>query len=148
MARTDFLTRQRKMITSRLEELRPLYEEYLTLEKAQRALDELGAPVRRVVRNVRSTTSRGPGRPRPRRGPGRPPTRRGPGRPATRRPRARRAGGTRRDQTLAQIKANPGITIPDLAKKLGIAPNYLYRVTAGLEKDRRIRRRGRGFRAV
>src|SRR6266540_179063 len=106
MARADFLSNQRKQISSRLDELRPLYEEYLTLEKAQRALDELGAPVRRVVRNVRSTTSRGPGRPR---------TRRGPGRPATRRPRARRAGGTRRDQTLAQIKANPGITIPDLA---------------------------------
>jgi hypothetical protein len=139
MARTDFLTRQRKAITSRLEELRPLYEEYLTLEKAQQALDQVSAPIRRIVGG---------------RGPGRPPTRRTAAKPAAKRAgtskrasRGRRPGG-RADQALDVIKANPGITIPELASKLGIRPNYLYRVTAGLQKERKIRKRGRGFHAA
>jgi hypothetical protein len=135
MVRTDFLTRQRKMITGRLEELRPLYEEYLTLEKAQQALDQVSAPIRRIV-------GRGPGRPA-----SRPAARRG--RPAAKRTttQSRRRGG-RADQALSVIKANPGITIPELADKLGIRPNYLYRVTAGLQKERKIRKRGRGFHAA
>jgi hypothetical protein len=134
MSRTDFLTRQRKMITGRLEELRPLYEEYLTLEKAQQALDQVSAPIRRIV-------GRGPGRPA-----SRPAARRG-GRPAAKRTTGRRPGG-RAEEALGVIKANPGITIPELADKLGIRPNYLYRVTAGLQKERKIRKRGRGFHAA
>ncbi len=157
MATTDFLTKQRKQIGARLEELRPLYEEYLTLEKAQEALDRVETPVRRAV-----------GRPR---GPGRPPgsrnstktvrttrkkrsassaratksTRRAGARRKTRRTRS---GGTRAEQTLAAIKQSPGIGISDLAKKLGIRPNYLYRVTAQLHRERRIRRRNGGFQAA
>jgi hypothetical protein len=130
MARTDFLTKQRKQIIARLDELRPLYEEYLTLEKAQQALEELGEPIRRAL-----------GRPPAKRGPGRPPTRRAPARKTTR----RRSGGTRADEALAAIRANPGITIPELAQMLGIRPNYLYRVTAGLKEEGQIRRRGQGF---
>jgi hypothetical protein len=126
MPRTDFLTKQRKQITSRLEELRPLYEEYLTLEKAQQALEQVSGPIRRVVGTRR---------------PGRPPSRR----PAAGRSTRRKTGDTRADQTLKVIRANPGITIPELAEKLGIRPNYLYRVTAGLQKERRIRKRGRAF---
>ena len=157
MATTDFLTKQRRQIKTRLEELRPLYEEYLTLERAHEALDQLEAPVRRVVRG-----RRGPGRPpgsknrKSARGPGRPPgsknrtTTRGRStarRSTTRRTTTRRsrAGGTRAEQTLATIKANPGIDITELAKKLGIRPNYLYRVTAQLQRERKIRRRGGGF---
>jgi hypothetical protein len=120
MARTDFLTKQRKQITARLDELRPLYEEYLTLEKAQQALEGIGDPIRRAL--------------------GRPPGKRGPGHPP-----AKRRSGTRADQTLAAIRANPGITVSELAKKLGIRPNYLYRVTAGLQQEKKIRRQGKGF---
>lgn len=153
MARIDFLSKQRKQITTRLDELRPLYEEYLTLEKAHEALEQVGEPVRRAVR-------RGPGRPpgsrtrtgARKRGPGRPPAKRGPGRPPTARKRAattrrrrRSSGSTRSDQTLAAIKSTPGIKIPELASKLGIRPNYLYRVTAQLQKERKIRRRNSGF---
>ena len=126
MARTDFLTKQRKQITTRLDELRPLYEEYLTLEKAQQALEQLGEPIRRAL--------------------GRPPAKRGPARPRTAgRKTTRRSGGTRADQTLAAIRENPGITVTELAEKLGIRPNYLYRVTAGLQDEKLIRRRGKGF---
>jgi hypothetical protein len=136
MARTDFLTRQRKLITGRLEELRPLYEEYLTLEKAQQALDSVSGPIRRIV-----------GRGRPGRPPSPPAAKRGGGPAAKRRSSGRRPGG-RADQALDVIKKNPGITIPELADKLGIRPNYLYRVTAGLQKERKIRKRGRGFHAA
>jgi hypothetical protein len=165
MARTDFLSRQRNQITARLNELRPLYEEYLTLEKAHEALQDLGEPIRRVAR-------RGPGRPRgsrnrstasrttARRSTTRKTTGRKPGRPATRpaggrastRTTARRSGGRRRsssssraDQTLAAIKAKPGSTIPELASALKIRPNYLYRVTAQLQRERKVRKRGKEF---
>jgi hypothetical protein len=155
MARIDFLSKQRKQITTRLDELRPLYEEYLTLEKAHEALEQVGEPVRRAVR-------RGPGRPpgsrtrtgAKKRGPGRP-AKRGPGRPpaarkraATTRRRRRGSGSTRADQTLAAIKSTPGIKIPELASRLGIRPNYLYRVTAQLQKERKVRRRNGGFQAA
>lgn len=130
----NFLARQRDQITKRLDELRPLYDEYLALEQAHEALERLEAPVRR------------------RRGPGRPPGRktsasraRG-SRTATR--RRTRAGGTRADDAAKVIKANPGITIPELAEKLKIRPNYLYRVTGQLQKERRIKKRGRGLHAA
>ena len=42
MARMDFLEAQRKQIMDRLQELRPLHEEYLTLEKAHQALVSRG----------------------------------------------------------------------------------------------------------
>jgi hypothetical protein len=139
----NFLARQRDQITKRLEEIRPLYDEYLALEKAQEALERLEAPVRRVVRRGRK-----PGRPRRR---GRPPgrsktaTRARGGRRAATATRRKRGGGTRADDAAKVIQANPGITIPELARKLKIRPNYLYRVTAQLQKERRIRKRGRGF---
>jgi hypothetical protein len=107
---------------------------------------------------------RGPGRPPAKRGPGRPPAKRGPGRPrgsrttttraaaangrrTARRGRGRRSN-TRADQALALIKQNPGIKVPDIAKQMGIRQNYLYRVTAGLEKQRLVRRRDGGFHAA
>jgi hypothetical protein len=174
--RTDFLSRQRKQIVARLEELRPLYEEYLTLEKAQQALDQVGGSIRRATpggRARRRTTRRGPGRPPGRRTGGRSTTTRGPGRrtartaargaarstgrrtagrrqgrPAAARRGRGRSGSTRADEALAVIRANPGISISDLAKKLRIRPNYLYRVTAALQREGRVRRRNRGFHAA
>src|SRR5437660_11222788 len=105
MARMDFLEAQRKQIMDRLQELRPLHEEYLTLEKAHQALDGIGGPIRRLAGR------RGPGRPPGRRTTASTTTRRGPGRPKTRRAtkttaargrsgrpatRAKRAGTARR----------------------------------------------------
>ena len=152
--RTDFLTKQREQIDARLRELQPAHEEYLTLLKARDALSSVKPPDGR----------RGPGRPPAKRGPGRPPGKRGPGRPrgartgtaratpANGRRTARRGRGrrtnTRADQALALIKQNPGIKVPDIAKQMGIRQNYLYRVTAGLEKQRLVRRRDGGFHAA
>jgi hypothetical protein len=127
----DFLTEKRQEIDNRLKELRPLYEEYLTLEKAQEALAGMQQPRRR-----------GPGRP-----PGSTSKRAASGN--GRRRRRRRSGGTRGDQALDVVRQNPGITVSELGDKLGISQkNYLYRVMANLQQDGAVRKEGRGFHAV
>jgi hypothetical protein len=71
--------------------------------------------------------------------------RRGPGRPRSSNTR-RRGGGTRADQAVRIIKQNPGITVSELGKKMKLnAPNYLYRVLPDLQKEGRIRRKGKGY---
>jgi hypothetical protein len=131
----DFLTEKRQEIDNRLKELRPLYEEYLKLEKAQEALAGMDQPRRR--------------------GPGRPPgstststTTRAPSGNGRRR-RRRRSGGTRGDQALEVVRQNPGISVSELGDKLGITQkNYLYRVMANLQEDGAVKKEGRGFHAV
>jgi hypothetical protein len=124
----DFLSEKRAEIESRLKELRPLHEEYLKLEQAKRALDGLETP------------RRGPGRPRGSRNSA-PSSGNGNGRR-----RRRRAGGTRAEQTLEAVRQNPGITVAELAPKLGIAhKNYLYRVLNGLQAEGAVQKQGRGY---
>ena len=43
------------------------------------------------------------------------------------------------------MKAKPGITIPELADSMGIQANYLYRVMPGLQKDGKVKKRGKGW---
>jgi hypothetical protein len=62
--------------------------------------------------------------------------------------RGRRRGSTRADQAVRIIKQNPGITVSELGKKMKLnAPNYLYRVLPDLQKEGRIKRRGKGYHA-
>jgi hypothetical protein len=71
--------------------------------------------------------------------------RRGPRRPRSSDTRRRR-GGTRADQAVRIIKQNPGISVSELGKKMKLnAPNYLYRVLPDLQKEGRIRRKGKGY---
>ncbi len=81
--------------------------------------------------------------------------RRGPGRPRgssatsrSGRPPARRRGGTRADQAVKLIKANPGISASEVAKRMRIKPNYLYRVLGDLEKEGRVKKSGRSYTAT
>jgi DNA invertase Pin-like site-specific DNA recombinase len=76
-----------------------------------------------------------------------------PGRPrgsAARTPRRRRKrrSGTRADQTVRLVKANPGITASEIARKMRIKPNYLYRVLGDLEKEGRVKKDGRKYSAA
>ena len=130
----DFLTEQRSAIDNRLKELRPLYEEYLQLEKAKEALEGVTGPRRR--------------------GPGRPPgsrsttTRRGSSANGRRRRRGRR-GGNRADQVLKVIRENPGISVSEIGDKLGMKQkNYLYRVVGNLQSEGAVKKDGRGFTAA
>ncbi len=43
------------------------------------------------------------------------------------------------------VQGQPGITIPELAAKMGIKQNYLYRVLPGLEQEGKLEKKGRGW---
>jgi CRP-like cAMP-binding protein len=111
--------------------LRELKEEVSKLEAARSAL--VG-------------TRRGPGRPRAARTAAAATTstrRRAARRPG--RPRGRSRGGTRANQALELVRSQPGITIPQIAEKMGIEPNYLYRVMPRLLSDGQVKREGQGW---
>jgi hypothetical protein len=92
-----------------------------------------------------------------RRGPGRPPgsrnaaattrtrTRKSSNGRRARRTRGRRGGNTRANQALKLVSDRPGITIPEIAKAMGIEPNYLYRVLPRLAGEGQIRKDGAGW---
>lgn len=153
---TGFLDEKRREINDRLAELKPLVAEYGRLQDASNAL--AGIP---ASKDGASAPARAP-RPAsaPRRGPGRPrgsksksggaatttraaakssarPTRRGAGR--------RKGSGPRAAEALSLVAGQPGITIPELAGKMGIKQNYLYRVLPGLEREKKIKKDGRGW---
>jgi len=147
---TDFLDDKRREISDRMRELKPAVDEYNRLEAAASAL----AGVRGSGAASATPRRRGPGRPRgsrtrakaagaaatatkARRKPGRPPGKRRAGR--------RKGSGTRAAQALSFVQGQPGITIPELAAKMGIKQNYLYRVLPGLEQEGKVTKKGRGW---
>ena len=68
-----------------------------------------------------------------------------PAAPAKRRAGRRKGSGTRAAQALSFVQGQPGITIPELAAKMGIKQNYLYRVLPGLEQEGKLSKKGRGW---
>jgi hypothetical protein len=152
----DFLEQKRQEITQRLRELKPAVEEHSRLEAAAAALAKV-RPSSSGASAASTTRRRGPGRPRgsgakakaatratatkARKKPGRPP---GSGK-AKRRAGRRKGSGTRAAQALAFVQGQPGITIPELAAKMGIKQNYLYRVLPGLESEGKVSKQGRGW---
>jgi hypothetical protein len=122
----DFLDEKRKEIQTRLKELRPLVDEYHRLEAAERALSGVGggeaaavAPTRRRRSSPSASSNGRRGRPR--------------------------GSGTRSAQALQLVTDNPGITIPELADRMGIKQNYLYRVMPGLAEEGKVTKSGRGW---
>jgi hypothetical protein len=57
----------------------------------------------------------------------------------------RKGSGKRAAQALSLVNAHPGITIPELATKMGIKQNYLYRVMPALEKEGKLSKQGKGW---
>jgi hypothetical protein len=144
---TDFLDQKRDEIVKRLNELRPLVDEYHRLDAASSALEGVTGTGNTSARTARR---RGPGRPRGSRTARRAAaasavtTRTRRRRATGRRPGRRKGSGARAAQTLQLVEAQPaGITIPELAAKMGIKQNYLYRVLPGLQKEGKVRKRGR-----
>jgi hypothetical protein len=106
-----------------------------TVDRARSLLEQRRTELRDELRQIEKAIS---GLGGSRRGPGRP---RGSG---GRRRRARRGG--RADQAVKLITDNPGIGVADLGKKMRLkAPNYLYRVLPDLEKEGRVRKKGKGY---
>ncbi|HUR86834.1 MAG TPA: hypothetical protein VMY78_15985 [Solirubrobacteraceae bacterium] len=133
----DFLDEKRNEIGSRLKELKPLVEEYHRLQAAAAALD--GVPPRTAAGNGSSVTRRSSARVKSSAGRGR-----GNGTGTGRRGRPK-GSGTRGAEALALVKASPGITIPEIAEKMGIKQNYLYRVLPALADDGLVTKDGRGW---
>jgi len=66
----------------------------------------------------------------------------------TGRRRRRRRGGTRSEQALKLVADNPDITASEIARQMNIKPNYLYRVLGDLEKEGKVKKSGRKYRAA
>jgi sugar-specific transcriptional regulator TrmB len=116
---TSFLDEKRAEIDSRLKELKPLYDEYLMLERAKAALEGVDGP-RRAPAGRRA----GGGRRRGRR------------------------GGTT-DAVLTHIRQHPGATVREIADALGMKhPNYLYRVLPSLQEQGAVKKQGKGWAAA
>lgn len=137
-ASVDFLDEKRHEIGARLRELKPLVDEYHRLEAAAAALDGV------FTQHSTSSTSARPAR-RTAARTSSPARKRGASHGARRgRPKG---SGTRGAEALALVRANPGITIPEIAEKMGIKQNYLYRVLPGLAQDGLVTKQGRGWTA-
>jgi len=151
---TDFLDQKRQEIAQRLKELKPAVDEYNRLEAAAAALQGVGGASASATATA-TPRRRGPGRPRgsvnrkaAAAAPAAPakPGRKKAGRPAGKRRAGRRKGsGTRAAEALSFVQGQPGITIPELAAKMGIKQNYLYRVLPGLEQEKKVTKQGRGW---
>lgn len=133
----DFLDEKRREIDARLKELRPLAEEFHRLEAAAAALEGVPAESGTPARAGRSTGGRARGATTAKR-------RASTGRGTSRRGRPK-GSGNRGAEALTLVKAQPGITIPEIAGKMGIKQNYLYRVLPGLAEDGLVQKQGRGW---
>jgi hypothetical protein len=143
---TDFLDDKRREISNRMKELKPAVDEFNRLQAASTAL----ADVRGPASTATVTRRRRPGRPRgsvnrAKRAVAAKPKRKA-ARATTRRRAGRRKGsGTRAIEAYSFVQGQPGITIPELAAKMGIKQNYLYRVLPGLQQENKVTKRGRGW---
>ena len=126
------LDEARDLVTKRLAELDD------ERKRLERALTELGG---KAARKAGRRPGRRPGRPK-----GSTSKKSTTAKKATR--RRKRRGGTRADQAVKLIQQNPGITASEIAKSMKIKPNYLYRVLGDLEKQKRVKKKGRTYSAA
>ncbi len=130
----DFLDEKCKEIGARLKELKPFVDEYTRLEAAAAALDGVPDGATQTASagrgSARGTSAR---------------KRRGDEANRAKRRGRPKGGGTRANEALELVKASPGITISELAEKMGIKQNYLYRVLPGLQQNGLVMKEGRGW---
>lgn len=56
-----------------------------------------------------------------------------------------RGTGTRAQEAIDAVTKEPGLTAGEVAERMGINQNYLYRVLPALEQEGRLEKRGRGW---
>jgi hypothetical protein len=106
---SDFLTEKRDEIQARLDELAPLIAEHDRLRRALDALDGVDSSGSSSRSGEKSGGSRGAGRPR--------------------------GSGERSRQALALLRQEPGLGAAEVARRIGVHPNYAYRILPGLEEQ-------------
>jgi len=123
----DVLSEIRSGLEKRLRDLEPLIKEHAQLREALDALKDASTRARRVTASApkraraatTGTATRGPGRPR--------------------------GTGGRAQEALKLVHKHPGITLGEMAKRMKIQPNYLYRILPHLEKDGKVKKRDNGY---
>ena len=123
----DVLSELRSSFEKRLRELEPLIIEHAQLRKALDALEAAGKPRQRRAASAATRSSAATG-----------------SNPTKPRGRPRGADG-RAQQVLAHVHLQPGVTIAELAKRMKVKPNYLYRVLPQLERDGMLHKRDKGY---
>lgn len=118
---THVLDEARDLVKKRLAELDD------ERKRLERALSELGGKA------TGGRVGRRPGRPK------------GSGAKGGATKKRRRRKGTRADQAVALVEGSPGISASEIAKTMKIKPNYLYRVLGDLEKEGRVKKKGRQY---
>jgi ribosomal protein S25 len=115
----------RSELEARAADLRPLVSELKEIEGALQALPMDGAVTQRASgSNGRRAKTAG----------------------TTNRKRTRRTG--RPERFLGIVKANPGITMSQVAKRMGVQASSLYRVQRSLTKEGKVKKSGTQLTAV
>ncbi len=135
---TDFLEEKKNEFEARMNELRPLVDEFHRLEAAAAALSGVESPGRSGAaasrgRSPRRSSGSGSG---------------GSGGDGDGRRGRPKGSGTRAKEALELVRSRPGVTIPEIAEAMGIKQNYLYRVMPELQKDGMVKKEGRGWVAL
>lgn len=137
----DVLEQSQINLARRLRRLAPLVAEYDRLLAAEEVLNRLEGPGRpkapsRTLGGARAGAQavEAPAEAAPK-----------PRRPARRKRVVRRRAGGRASEALAVIQERPGITVAEIAKRMGIKQSYLYRVLPGLQDEGKLTKRGRGW---
>jgi hypothetical protein len=139
----DLVDQTRQQIAERQKALEPALEEYQRLEQALTALDAVIQSFSGAGR-LGHTTSRAISRPgKARTNKGRRPKAKAPAR--SKRAGVDRPPSPRAKQALAIVAERPEVTIAELASRMGVKANYLYRVLPDLERAGKVTRRGKGF---
>ena len=125
----DAVSKIRADLEKRLRELEPLVVEHAHVREALDALKGVGARVERAATTTaKRARSAGAGATAKRPGPGRP-----------------RGTGGRAQEALKLVHRHPGITVGELAKRMKIKANYLYRVLPQLQKEGKVEKRDKGY---
>ena len=132
----DDLRSLEERVIARMRELEPLIQEYKELEDLAKRLQidparATGTTRKSATPSRRTSTGRS--------------ARAGGARSGTRRKRSIARPGQRRDQVLAMVKQQPGVTVPDIAKSIGVDPTGLYRVVRALEQEGQIKKDGKAL---
>jgi hypothetical protein len=108
----------RSKAKARIEELQPLVEEYEEMQRIVAAIDGAERSSPAPRRRLRATGA-GP-----------------------------KGHSARADEAQRLISAEPGISVGDLAARMGIGTTYLYRLLPRLEREGVLRKEGRGYHPV